>query len=301
MRRLLALLVLGAAAPALAQSLDPRSFVNTPVGISFASALYGYSSGNVLFDPSVILDSAELAIQGPTVGYARAMDFWGLSGKLDAAAGWACADGHAQLEGATVSRHVCGLTDPTAHISVNFLGAPAFTLQQYPKYKQDILVGAGLRVTAPLGQYDPARLVNIGTNRWVFRPELGFSKALGRLTLEFLAAASLFTTNTDFFGGHTQSQAPLYSGQINAIYTFRSGIWGGVGGVYYGGGSTRTDGGPAMARQENTRAGATLVFPIGRSNTLKVFWTTGVTTRTGSDFDTFVGSWTYRWGGKRGA
>ena len=69
--------------------------------------------------------------------------------------------------------------------------------------------------------------------------------------------------------------------------------------MYYGGGATSTDGGPDKSRQENTRAGAMLVFPIGKQNTLKVYWTTGVTTRTGSDFDTFVGSWTYRWGGKR--
>ena len=61
---------------------------------------YGYSSGNVLFDPPVAFDYAELAIQGPTIGYAHAVDYWGLSGKFDAAAGWACADGHAVLDGA---------------------------------------------------------------------------------------------------------------------------------------------------------------------------------------------------------
>jgi len=292
-------LVVGLTAPATAQSLDPRSFVNTPVGMNFVSAGYGYSSGNVLFDPSVALDSAELVIQGPAGGYARALDLGGLSGKVDAAAGWACADGHAQLEGERVSRHICGLTDPTAHISVNVLGAPAVTLREYPKYRQNVLVGAGLRVTAPLGQYDPARLVNIGAHRWVIKPELAVSKAVGRLTLELLAAVSFFTTNGDFLDGHTQSQAPLYSGQVNVIYTFRSGVWGGIGGVYYGGGATRTDGGPATARQENTRTGAVLVVPIGRRNSLKLSWITGVTTRTGSDFDTFSGSWTYRWGGRR--
>jgi hypothetical protein len=299
MRKLLVLLSLGAAAPAAAQSLDPRSFVNTPVGINFVVVAYGYSSGNVLFDPSVALKNAEMSTQGPNVGFARALDLWGLSGKTDGSIGWACVDGQAEVDGVIRSRHVCGLTDPTAHISVNFIGAPALTLREYPKYKQNILVGAGFRVTAPLGQYDPTKLVNIGTNRWSFKPELGVSKAAGRLTLEFLAAVAFFTTNNDFYGGRSQSQAPLYSGQINAIYTFRSGIWGGVGGVFYGGGATTTDGGTATARQENTRAGATLVFPAGRHNSFKAYWTTGVSTRTGTDFDTFVVSWTHLWGGKR--
>ncbi|HMU60720.1 MAG TPA: hypothetical protein PKA66_02975 [Gemmatimonadales bacterium] len=299
MKRLLLLASTCVASPLFGQNLDPRSFVNTPVGINFVSLAYGYSSGNVLFDAAVALENADLTIQGPNAGYARALDLWGLSGKADAALGWACADGTALFNGAPASRHVCGLTDPTAHISVNFLGAPALTMREYPAYKQNLLVGAGFRVTAPLGQYDPAKLVNIGTNRWSFKPELGVSKQAGRLTLEFLGAVAFFTTNTDFFGGHTQSQAPLYSGQVNVIYTFRSGIWGGVGGVYYGGGATRTDGGPATTPQENTRGGAVLVFPIGKHNSLKTVWSSGVTTRTGTDFDTFVVSWIHLWGGKR--
>lgn len=296
---LTALLVSVVAAPVRAQSLDPRSFVNTPVGINFATVAYGYSTGNVLFDASVALKNAELTIQGPTGGYARALDLWGLSGKTDASAGWACADGQAEVNGVPASRHICGLTDPTAHISVNFIGAPALTLPEYPKYKQNILVGAGFRVTAPLGQYDPTKLVNIGTNRWSFKSELGVSKALGRLTLEILGTVTFFTTNGDYLGGQRLSAEPLYSGQLNAIYTFRSGIWGGLGGVYYGGGQTSINGGTATELEQNTRAGATLVFPAGRHNSFKAYWSTGVSTRTGTDFDTFVVSWVHLWGGKR--
>jgi len=299
MKRPVLLLLLCIATPALAQNLDPRSFVNTPVGVNFLIAGYGYSTGNVLFDAAVALENADLTIQGPSGGYARALDLWGLSGKFDGALGWACANGHAELNGAQVSRDVCGLSDPTAHISVNFLGAPAFTLREYPAYKQNILVGAGFRVTAPLGQYDPTKLVNIGTNRWSFKPEIGISKQAGRLTLEFLGTVAFFTTNTDFLGGHTQSQDPLYSGQVNVIYTFRSGIWGGLGGLIYGGGATSTDGGPPSTPQENTRGGAVLVFPFGRQNSLKAYWSAGVSTRTGTDFDTFVLTWIHLWGGKR--
>jgi hypothetical protein len=298
-KRLLAFLVVAGAAPAAAQNLDPRSFVNTPVGVNFLILGYGYSTGNVLFDPSIALENADLTVQGPSGGYARALDVWGLSGKVDGALGWACADGTATYDGAPASRHVCGLSDPTAHVSVNFIGAPALTLRQYPAYKQNVLVGAGLRVTAPLGQYDPSRLINIGTNRWSFKPELGISKQAGRLTLEFLGAVAFYTANPDFFGGHEQTQAPLWSGQVNAIYTFRSGIWGGVGGIFYGGGAARIDGGPPSTPQENSRVGAVLVFPLGKSNSIKAYWSSGATTRTGTDFDTFVVSWIHLWGGKR--
>lgn len=299
MRRVVALLAVAAANPAGAQTLDPRSFVNTPVGINFVTAAYGYSTGNVLFDAAIAIDSADLTVQGPNAGYARALDLWGLSGKVDAAAGWACADGTANVDGAPVSRHVCGPSDPTVHISINVFGAPALTMREYPAYRQNLLVGAGFRVTAPLGQYDPTKLVNIGTNRWSFKPELGVSKQAGRFTLELLGAVTFFTTNADFFGGQTQAQAPLVSTQGNVIYTFRSGIWGGVGAVYYTGGAMSADGGPPTRPEANTRAGAVLVFPVGRQNFLKAYWTSGMSTRTGTDFDTFVVSWIHLWGGKR--
>jgi hypothetical protein len=297
--RLLALLVLGGATPAWGQSIDPRSFVNTPVGMNFLVGGYTHQTGNVLFDPMLPIEDAKLTIQGPLAAFARALDLWGLSGKTDATFAMACADGHATFNGAPQSRHVCGLVDPSAGLSVNFIGAPALSLREYPSYKQNVLVGANLRVTAPLGQYDSQRLVNLGTHRWSFKPGLGVSKAAGRLTLELLAAVTFYTTNGDFYGGHTLQQAPLLSGQLNIIYTFKSGIWGALGGTLYGGGRTTTDGVASNEFQENTRVGAVLVFPIGRHNSLKVYGSIGASTRTGTDFDTIALAWTHNWGGRR--
>jgi outer membrane putative beta-barrel porin/alpha-amylase len=298
-RLTLSVILLGAATPALGQSLDPRSYVNTPVGMNFVVGSYSYQSGSVLFDPSVPITNANLTIQGPVAGFARALDFWGLSGKTSEAIGWQCLNGTGEVGTASRTRNVCGFSDPLVQLSVNFLGAPALTMRQFPTYHQKWLVGASLRVTAPLGQYDADRLVNIGTHRWSFTPQLGVSRAAGRLILEFLGGAIIYTTNGDFFGGHVLDVSPLYSGQINVIYTFKSGIWGGLGGTLYGGGAATIDGGPPSERQENTRAGAVLVFPIGKQNSLKILGTTGVSTRTGTDFDQVVVTWQYRWGGKK--
>jgi hypothetical protein len=294
-----AILILGATTPALGQSLDPRAYVNTPVGVNFLVGSYSYQSGSVLFDPTVPITNANMSIQGPLAGFARSLDLFGLSGKTDAVLGWQCIDGTGDVGTVTRSRNVCGFVDPSARLSVNFLGAPALTMRQFPSYHQKWLVGAALRVTAPLGQYDADKLVNVGTNRWSFAPQLGVSRAAGRLTLEFLGGVTFYTTNGDFFGGHVLDVAPLYSGQINVIYTFRSGIWGGLGGTLYGGGAATIDGGTPGERQENTRLGAVLVFPIGKQNSLKLMGTMGASTRTGTDFDQLVVTWQYRWGGKK--
>jgi len=296
-RRLLFLAALSITTPAFGQSLDPRAYVNTPVGMQFVLGAYAYSYGNVLFDASLPIDDASLAIQGGLFGYAQALDLWGLSGKASAGVGTLCLDGQAKVDGAPRARNVCGATDPFAQLSVNFIGAPALRLPAFARYRQDILVGGSLRVSAPLGQYDPARLVNLGTHRWSFKPEIGVSKAVGRATFEMLLSGTFYTTNSDFYNGQVQSQAPLYAGQLNLIYTFRSGIWGALGGTLYGGGRLTTDGVESGAWQQNSRMGLTLVFPISPHNSLKLYGSTGVFTRTGTDFDTFGAGWQYRWGG----
>ena len=60
----------------------------------------------------------------------------------------------------------------------------------------------------PLGQYDPTRLLNVGTNRWSIRPELGVSKAWGPVILELIPAVSFFTNNNDFFGDRPSRRTP---------------------------------------------------------------------------------------------
>lgn len=297
MKRLFLLASICIATPAVGQSLDPLSYVNTPVGMQFLLGAYAYSDGNVLFDASLPLTDASLTVQGGLLAYAQALDLWGLSGKASVGTGYLCIDGQALLDGMPRSRNDCGLSDPLAQLSVNFIGGPALRLPAFAKYKQDLLVGASLRMTAPLGQYDPTKLINLGTNRWSFKPEVGASKSVGRATFELLASATFYTTNTDFFNGQEQSQAPLYAGQLNVIYTFKSGIWGALGGTLYGGGRLTVDGVESSSRQQNSRLGLTLVFPITRHNSLKAYASTGVSTRTGSDFDTFGIGWQYRWGG----
>ncbi len=74
---------------------------------------------------------------------------------------------------------------PVVSILDELLRAPALSVKEFADYRQDLIVGASLQVTAPLGQYDNSKMLNLGTNRWSFKPELGISKALGQWTLEF--------------------------------------------------------------------------------------------------------------------
>ena len=208
------------------QELEPRSYVNTPVGMNFVIAGYGYTDGNVAFSQSSPLTDAEVQTHAGFLAYVRALDVWGLSGKLGVIVPFARASGSAKLAGHERERQVSGLADPRFRFSVNLYGAPALSLAEFGGYEQDLIVGVGLEVSPPLGQYDSDKLLNIGTNRWSIRPEVGVSKALDRFTLEMTAAATFFTANDDFLGGQTLEQEPLYSLQAHLVYEFRAGLWG---------------------------------------------------------------------------
>jgi hypothetical protein len=286
-----------AGADARAQDIEPRAYSNAPVGVNFAVAGYVQTRGGLEFPDAAQLTNAKMKTSTAVFAYARALDLWGMSGKFDAIVPYMDLSGTALYQGGPVVRNVDGLIDPRFRLSVNFYGAPALGLKEFRQYKQDLIVGASLQVGVPLGQYDPSRLINIGNNRWSFKPELGVSKATGAWTFEGKLAASVFTDNNDFFGGKHRSQDPLYSGQGNAIYSFANGAWASLDATYYAGGRTTLDGVRGDDLQQNWRVGATLALPVDAHNSVKLYASSGVFARTGNNFDAVGIAWQYRWGG----
>ncbi len=283
---------------ARAQDLEPRAYTNAPYGLNFLVAGFADSDGGVLVDPSITLDNASVHTEGPVLGYARSVRIGNLSSKIDGGLSQVCLKGSADFDGQRQSRTVCGWSDARVKWSVNFFGAPALSLKEFSSYRQRLVLGASLQVGIPTGEYDSARLINIGANRWTAKPEIGLSKVLGRRwSIDLALAATLFETNNQYYAGRTRAQDPIYSFQAHAVRTFPKGVWLAVDGTRYRGGQTRTDGFEDQNLQSNGRMGLTVALPISRSQSIKVYYSTGIVTRTGTDFDTVGAAWQYRWGG----
>ena len=221
----------------------------------------------------------------------------GSPAKFDAIVPYTWLSGTADYQGQPIERTVNGSANSMFRLSINLYGAPALPLKEFVDWEQDLIIGASLQVSAPWSQYDPSRIVNIGTNRWSFKPEIGISKAAGPWTLEAQAAATIFTDNDDFYGGNTRSQDPLYSLQGHVIYSLRSGIWVSVDATYFTGGRTTVNGVLNNDLQQNWRLGATLALPVDRLNSVKLYASSGVAARTGNNYDLIGIAWQYRWGG----
>jgi hypothetical protein len=294
---LCALAALAGSGSVQAQELEPRAYSNTPTGLNFLLAGYGYSEGNLAFDPSVPIENADLRTNSATLAWARSLGVRGRSAKVDVILPYTWLSGSALVQGEPRQREVSGFADPRIRYSVNLYGAPALSLEEFAGYRQDVIIGASLQVSVPVGQYDDTKLVNIGTNRWAFKPELGISRSWGPWTVDMAVAAALYTDNTDFLGGGTVSQDPLYAVQGHIVHGFRSGIWLALDGTYYWGGRTEVDGVKADTLRKNTRVGLTVALPVDLRNSVKIYGSTGVSSRTGDEYDGLGILWQYRFGG----
>ena len=277
--------------------IEPRSYVNTPVGVNFLLAGYSYSEGGLSTVSSSPIKDAELKIDYGILAYARSLDVWGKSGKIDVIMPYAHLSGNAMVADELRKRNVSGLTDPRFRFSVNFYGAPALSLPEFANYQQDLIIGASIQVSAPLGQYDKEKLVNLGNNRWFIKPDVGISKALGDFVVELSTGVFIFSDNEDFFGGKVLEQEPVYTSQIHVTYNLGRGMWAALSGTHDYGGRTTVDGLRNDDVQKNTRVGATVAFPLNQKNSVKVFANSGTHTNIGSDYDMAGIFWQYRWGG----
>ena len=284
------------AAHAHAGEIEPRSYVNTPVGINFLLAGYGYSDGGLSIADSSPIKDAQLKMNTEVLAYARTLDVWGKSGKFDVILPYSQLSGSAMVAGQRRERNVSGLNDPLFRFSVNFYGAPALSLQEFANYKQDVIIGASVQVSAPLGQYDKDKLVNLGNNRWFVKPDIGISKAWGALTLELSTGVRFFSKNDDYFGGTTLEQDPVSSTQLHVTYNFGRGIWAALSGTYDYGGRTTINGMRSDDLQKNSRVGVTLALPVNRNNSIKLYASSSVYTSAGSDYNLVGIVWQYRWG-----
>jgi hypothetical protein len=278
-----------------AQELEPRAYSPSPVGTTFLGVAFGRSSGDISFDPAILITNTKATLYFPALGLGQTFGLFGRQALITAilpyVRGSVSGDVGEQQQRITRS----GLANLGLRFSVNLHGSPALTPAAFAAIPhRDIIVAASLAVVAPSGQYDKARLVNIGTNRWAFKPELGFSYPVKKFNIDVYAAAQFYGANRNFFPGQsTRSQSPLTSIQAHVSYTVRQRLWIAFDSTWYGGGAVRVNGGPSIGRQSNSRLGGTVSLPVARRQSLKIAYSSGVTGRIGSAFSTVTIGWQY--------
>jgi hypothetical protein len=274
-------------ASAIAQELEPRAYVTSPTGLQFVSATLSQSSGGIATDPTSPIDDVEATINATTLGYLRTFGLLGRAASLGVGVPyvWGRASGEVFEEHASIRRS--GLGDARMRLAVNLLGGPALTREEFATHPRSTGLGASLTVALPTGEYDPDKLVNIGANRWAVKGELGLYQPVGHWSFELAGGAWYFYDNDDYFGGVRKEQDPVTSVQGHVAYTFRRNLWLAADATYYWGGRTTVDGERSPELQKASRVGMTLSVPLTAQYSVKLAWSSGVTTRIGADFTTY--------------
>ena len=289
------LLLLGGAETAQAQQLEPRAYSPSPVGANYLGLAYLYQYGGAALDPSSPITNVYARVNTAALYYGRTFGLFGRLASATLTAPYAWGNVHGDVFDVSRSRDLSGLADPQVRFAVNLIGGPALSPLEFSRHKPETTLGASLTVSAPFGQYDPSRLINLGTNRWAFKPELGISQPVGKWAFEFYAGVWFFTDNDDYFGGQVKRQDPLASYQVHVVYTVRPRLWAAVDFTYYSGGASTVNGQSNNDRQDNTRGGLTLSFPMTQNQSMKLTWARGVSTRIGTSFDTIGAAWQLLW------
>ena len=283
------------AATASAQEMEPRAFSPAPIGTNFALAGLSHLSGGVSIDPSLPITDVQANINIYSLGYVRTFGLAGRSASVGILVPYVRAGLSGNVGEDRREANRTGMGDLTMRFSMILIGGPALTPEEFKQRTPTTTLGVGLKVVAPTGQYDSSRLVNIGTNRWAFKPEVGLSQPIGNWFTDGIAGVWLFTDNTNFFGGRTRSQDPIWTFQLDGGYEFRPGLWLSANASYYTGGQTTVNGVQNQDQQRSSRYGLTFSVPLGTGWSTKFNWSKTLTTRIGGDYEEFSFALQYRW------
>ena len=294
-RNVALVLVLGSVG-ASAQELEPRVYLSTPVGSNVLIAAATRSSGDVIFDPTIPIEDADARVGALTLGYYRSFGFFGRSANLGGLMSFARGTVSGVVAGTPGRTERLGITDLPLRFTINLRGSPAMDTPTFVKRGLRPELGLSISTILPVGQYDPARFINIGNNRWAVKPELGLTVPVGpRWRFDAYGGVWLFADNPDFVSGRRE-QEPLVTTQFHVSYNLTRRAWAAFNTTFYAGGKVSVDGRPNVLRQSNTRLGGTLSLPIGSRQAFRMSLARGAWVRVGSNFTTFGLAWNYAWG-----
>jgi hypothetical protein len=292
-------------APAIcaAQDLTPRAYFPAPEKSNLVILTYAFSDGELVFDATLPITDATGTIHTPVVSVYHAFGLFGRSANVTGSLPFAVGELRGNVAGEDRTAIRRGLADTQVRLAVNIVGGPALSVAEFGKTPLPrAILGASIKVVAPTGQYDPARLINIGANRWGFKPEFGYTGRTGRFVIDAFAGIWLFTANESFGVseanplGATRTQDPIGAFEFHVSYDVKPRLWLSADINYWRGGRTSVNGVEGTTTLlANSRFGVTGSVPLTRRQSLKVSYSDGVIVRIGGNFKVLSVGWQYGW------
>jgi hypothetical protein len=231
--------------------------------------------------------------------YARAVNFFGKSGKIDIGLPFGGGDWTGNFEGEYFEDHSTGLGDLRIRATINLSGAPALKRSEFSNYKQKTVSGLSIQLILPTGNYNPEQIPNLGSNRWALRTSYGISRTFNNWIVEAYAGVWLFSENKEFLVDHKLSQSALWVAKGHLTRTFKKGMWLAFDCGYGYGGQIYVDDVKRDAIISGIRLGLTYSLPLNIHHALRFTAVSGIRFEEGGDFDAVGITYQYRWNNQK--
>jgi len=293
-------MILGLPILCFAQELEPRRWSHLPTGTNFAGGGYVYTEADISFDPVLRIENVEMEMHTLAVKYIRTFELFQKSARIDFVQGYQEGRWTGLVDGVPRSIKRIGWSDSVLRFAINLYGAPPLEGKEFAAYRAkanvETVFGTALVVQLPTGDYMNDKLINLGTNRYSFRPQFGVVHSRGKWSMELTGEVYLYTDNDDFFNGNRLEQDPYYTVQAHLVYTFRPGIWAATGAGYGYGGESTVSGVEKNDLRENLAWAVSLGYSITRQFGVKVAYL-GIRTQesVGQDTDSIAVGFSIFW------
>ena len=281
-----------------AQDIEPRRWSSLPLGTQVIGAGYAHSFGTVTFDPLLQADDVTVSVNTFVVSYVKPFKLGTKLARLDVTLPYNLMRFEGSLSGAPASVERNGFGDSRIRVSVNLIGPPPSNAQTLGKYLKEnpknTTFGVSIAATLPTGQYFEDKLINIGQNRFIIRPQFGMVHNWNNWSYELTGSLFIFSNNNNFFGGKTKKQDPVFALQTHLIKRFNSKIWASVSASYGIGGESIVNGVSNADLRTNFLSSAAFGFKLTKFQSCKIAYLNSVTLKDlGSNTHSFIIGWSH--------
>jgi hypothetical protein len=178
-------------------------------------------------------------------------------------------------------------------------GGPALRVAQFENYKPTTSLGVSFTMTAPTGLYRPNNILNLGSDRWSFKPEIALSHPFGpeqKWELDAYGNAYFYTDNTAYRGREILRQQPLPGVEGHISYSFNDTVWASLDTRYSFRAVTFVNGVDQNNSQQNFVLGSEVNVSINSRNSLLFEFAKALVHQNGPALTGFSVRYDYIWG-----
>jgi hypothetical protein len=260
-----------------AQQDGARGYLLGPEGVQAILLIGSYTSANQTTANGPVVVGSDISSNVTAVEYVFPFSIAGKFATIFGVLPVGTISGSVDSGGSTIANGSGGLGDLVVGGTLGLIGMPALPPEKYVALKPGYSLAALAVVMAPTGEYDPAKIFNLGTNRWTFRVGFPMYYALGKsyvdprlTTFELKPTLTFYTANDDPYGAERQTQDPFLELEGHVTRNLNGKFWIAADAIYQYGSGTSTDGSDDDNTRMNFNIGATAAASLNPSMQLRV-------------------------------